>query len=199
MRTLETIPALTIVVLAVGCAADAPTDPPATLGHLVARDSLTAVDGTALPCCADSSGGHEVTLTGGTLAFYGPASFTDTVYTPGGPMARECVQGVPNGAHVALNDLVTLPDSTSYLLFPCSAGTYVLVVTRQPFVVEDTVSEGAYSWKRDTLTLVDRANPRRFTAALAGAMVTVAAPDHQYVFEAVRARYSPTRRTNGWM
>jgi hypothetical protein len=191
MRTLGTIAPLAGVLLAVGCAADGPTDPPATLGHLIARDSLTTVDGTALPCC---------TLTGGTLEFYGPASYTDTVYTPGGPMARECVQGVPNGAHLALNGLVTLPDSTSYLIFGCSAGAYVLVVTRQVAGgaggagggggagAEDTVSEGAYSWKRDTLTLVDRKNPRRFSTSLAGAMVTVSAPDHQYVFEAVRAR-----------
>jgi len=188
MRTLGTIPTLAVVLLAAGCGADAPTDPPAhpRLGHLVARDSLTMVDGAALPCCADSSGGHQVILTGGTLKFYGPASYTDTVYTPAGPMAGECVQGVPNGAHIALNGLVTLPDGTSYLLFGCSAGTYVLVVTRQPFAVEDTVSEGAYSWKRDTLTLVDSGDPRRLRTSLAGAMVTVSAPDHQYLFEAVR-------------
>jgi len=188
MRTLEAILTLAIVLLVAGCGADAATDPPAhrTLGHLVARDSLTMVDGSTLPCCADSSGGHEVSLTGGTLQFYGPASYTDTVYTPAGPMARECVQGVPNGAHIALNGLVTLPDGTSYLIFGCSAGTYALVVTRQPFVLEDTVSEGAYSWKRDTLTLVDSGDPRRFHTSLVGAMVTVSAPDHQYVFEAVR-------------
>jgi hypothetical protein len=173
------IAALAGVLLALGCAGEGPTDPPAALGHLIARDSLTTVDGTGLPCC---------TLTGGALEFYGPASYTDTVYTPAGPMARECVQGVPNGAHVALNGLVTLPDSTSYLLFGCSAGTYVLVVTRQfaGGAGEDTVSEGAYSWKRDALTLVDRTNPRRFSTSLAGAMVAVSAPDHQYVFEAVR-------------
>ena len=188
MQRLGTIPALAIVLLAAGCGADAPTDPPPdpTLGHLVARDSLTMVDGRALPCCADSSGGHEVSLTGGTLQFYAPATYTDTVYTPAGAMARECVQGVPSGAYIALNGLVTLPDGTSYLLFGCSAGRYVLVVTREPFVAEDTVSEGAYSWKRDTLTLVDLSDPRRFHTSLAGAMVTVSAPDHQYVFEAVR-------------
>src|SRR5205814_1113536 len=39
---------------------------------------------------------------------------------------------------------------------------------------------------RDTLTLVDSGDPRRFHTSLAGAMVTVSAPDHQYVFEAVR-------------
>jgi hypothetical protein len=33
---------------------------------------------------------------------------------------------------------------------------------------------------------VDRTNPQRFSTSLAGAMVTVSAPDHQYVFEAVR-------------
>ncbi len=98
MRTLGTIPTLAIVLLAAGCGADAPTDPPPdpTLGHLVARDSLTMVDGRALPCCADSSGGHEVSLTGGTLQFYGPASYTDTVYTPAGAMARPC----PTAPHI---------------------------------------------------------------------------------------------------
>jgi len=45
MQRLGTIPTLAVVLLAAGCGADAPTDPPPhpTLGHLVAAGAMVTV------------------------------------------------------------------------------------------------------------------------------------------------------------
>jgi hypothetical protein len=131
---------------------------------------------------------------GGVMQFYGPASYTDTVFTPGGPMSRACVQEIPNGAHEGINGLVTRTDSSTYLLFPCSRGAYTIVLTRRidgsggsSRTEQDTLSRGSFTWTVDTLRLTDAKAPGRFTTSLTGATVEVIASDHQYVFEAVRA------------
>jgi hypothetical protein len=187
-RAISPLAALLVVA---ACTLDSPTDPPQAVGHLVAVDSLTAVDGQALPY-VDTSSDARSTVVAGMLRFYGPASYTDTVFTPGGAMSRACVQEVPNGASVGINGLVTRSDSSTYLLLPCSVGTYVIVLTRafaaggSARTEEDTLSQGSFSWTVDTLTLNDAQQPSRFKTSLAGAMVDVMAPDHAYVFEAVR-------------
>ncbi len=185
---------LAVLLVFTACTMDSPTDPPQTVAHLVALDSLRAVDGHSVPCCADSVADSSVTLVGGVMQFYGPASYTDTVFTPGGPMSRACVSEIPNGAHVGINGLVTLADSSTYLLFPCSRGTYTIVLTRQVDAAggssrteRDTLSRGSFRWTVDTLRLTDAQAPGRYAASLTGAMVQVIAPGHQYVFEAVWA------------
>ena len=110
------------------------------------------------------------------------------------------MQGVPNGAHIGLNGLVMLPDSSTYLLLPCSYGAFAIVLTRRVELTDgsfrtdqDTLSQGTFTWKvdtntwkSDTITLVDARDPGRFTTSLARDTVTVTAADHRYVFEAVR-------------
>jgi len=181
----------TVVVLA-ACAGTAPTSQTAALGREIARGSLTAADGHQLPCCAADSSGAHVTIVGGVLTFYASAHYADSVVTPAGWRPLACVQEVPSGAHVALNGLVTLPDGSTYLLLPCSAGTYGVALTQQLDYPDGssrtnrvTLSSGAFNWERDTLTIVDSEVGGRFTASLSGATITVTAPGHQYRFVAV--------------
>ena len=186
-RTQLTVPGLAAtaaLLMATACTGNSPTDPSQAVGYLIALDSLRALDGQELP---------TATFAGGTLTFYAAASYTDTVYTPAGPKSGACVQGVPNGAFIHRNGLVTLPDSSSYLLLPCSHGTFAIVLTRRvatsdgSFGTEqDTLSQGSFSWKMDTVTLVDARDPSRVATSLASDTVTVTEPDHRYVFEAVR-------------
>jgi len=191
LRTIRPVVAVAALLTSSACRSDSLTDPVEAVGHLIALDSLRTLDGQGLP---------TATLDGGTLTFYAAASYTDTVFTPAGPMSGACVQGVPNGAHIGRNGLVTLPDSSTYLLLPCSRGTFAIVLTRRvamtdgsPRTEQDTLSHGLFTWKvdtltwkADTLTLVDARDPSRFTTSLAGDTVTVTASDHRYVFEAVR-------------
>ena len=131
----------------------------------------------------DASGAH-VTIVGGALTFYAFAHYADSVATPAGWKPRACVQGVPNGAHIALNGLVTVPDGTTYLLLPCSAGAYSVTLTKQ-FDYSDgssrtdsvSLSSGTFTWKRDTLTIEDSQFGDGVTASLAGATITVMAAD----------------------
>src|SRR2546429_3849681 len=185
-RTLLTRPLVAVAALLTSsaCRSDSLTDPVQAVGHLIALDSLRTLDGQGLP---------TATLDGGTLTFYAAASYTDTVQTPAGLRSGACVQGVPNGAYIGLNGLVTLPDSSTYLLLPCSHGTFAIVLTRRvvmtdgsPRTEQDTLSHGLFTWKVDTLTLVDAGDPGRFTTSLARDTVTVTASHHRYVFEAWR-------------
>lgn len=185
-RTPLTRPLVAVAALLISsaCGSDSLTDPVQAVGQLIALDSLRTLDGQGLP---------TATLDGGTLTLYAAISYTDTVLTPAGPRSGACVQGVPNGAHIGLNGLVTLPDSSTYLLVPCSRGTFAIVLTRRVALADgsfrteqDTLSQGPFSWKVDTLTLVDARDPGRFTTSLARDTMTVTASDHRYVFEAVR-------------
>jgi hypothetical protein len=117
-------------------------------------------------------------------------------------MSGACVQGVPNGSHVHLNGLVTVPDGSTYLSLPCAVGTYRMTLTQRlayadgtEWTTELTLSTGTYSWRRDSLTLVDRRarHQRRGQAraldsnavSLSGATVTVVTQGHEYRFVAV--------------
>jgi len=182
-------------VLAVAACAESSTAPTEPLGRVIARDSMTAADGKLLPCCGVDASGAHVTIVGGALTFYALAHYPDSVATPAGWVARACVQGVPNGAYVALNGLVTLPDGSAYLLLPCSAGTYSLTLTKQ-FDYSDgssrtdhvSLSSGTFSWKRDTLTIEDSQVADGLTASMSVATITVMAAGHTYQFVAVPTR-----------
>ena len=172
------------LLMAAGCTGNSPTDPGQAVGDMISLDSLRVLDGQGLP---------TATLAGGTLTFYAAASYTDTVNTPAGPMSGACVQGVPNGAFIHSNGLVSLPDGSSYLLLPCSHGTFAIVVTRRVASSngsfgneQDTLSQGSFSWKVDTLALVDARDPSRFATSLVSDTVTVTEQGHRYVFEAAR-------------
>jgi hypothetical protein len=179
------------MVLCLGACSE-PTTPsaPTELGRLIARGSLTVVDGNQVPCCTVTTSGVRVTVLGGALSLYALAHYSDTVATPGGLMSGACVQELPNGSSVSLNGLVTLPDGSSYLLLPCSVGTYRLTLTEQTVFpdgssqVNDTLLvSGSFTWHRDRLTLLDF-KVRSVTAALSGASVAVVVPGHHYQFEA---------------
>ena len=181
-------------VLALAACADSSTAPREPLGSVIARDSLTAADGQLLPCCGVDASGAHVTIVGGALTFYAFAHYADSVATPAGWKPRACVQGVPNGAHIALNDLVTLPDGSTYLLLPCSAGAYSITLTKE-FDYSDrssrtdsvSLSSGTFSWKPDTLTIEAEVGAR-VTASMSGATITVMTPGHTYQFLAVSTR-----------
>ena len=189
--TIGPVVAVAALLTASACSSDSLTDAVQAVGHLIALDSLRTLDGQGLP---------TATLDGATLTFYAAASYTDTGLTPDGPRSRACVQGVPNGARIGINGLVTLPDGSTYLLLPCSSGTFAIVLTQRvamtdgsPRTEQDTLSHGLFTWKvdtltwkADTLTLIDARDPSRFSTSLAGDTVAVAASDHRYVFEAVR-------------
>ena len=181
---VQGLAAVAALLMAAVCTGNSPTDPRQPVGDLIALDSLRALDGQGLP---------TATFAGGTLTFYAAASYTDTVNTPAGPMSGACVQGVPNGAFIHRNGLVSLPDSSSYLLLPCSHGTFAIVLTRRVAssdgsfdTAQDTLSQGSFSWKVDTLALVDARDPRRFATSLASDTVTVTEQGHRYLFEAAR-------------
>ena len=182
--TVQGLAAAAALLMALRCTGNSPTDPGQAVGDLIALDSLRALDGQGLP---------TATLAGGTLTFYAAASYTVTVNSPAGPRSGACVQGVPNGAFIHRNGFVTLPDSSSYLLLPCSHGTFAIVFTRRvassngSFDTEqDTLSQGSFSWKVDTLTVADARDPSRFATSLASDTVTVTEQGHRYVFEAAR-------------
>jgi hypothetical protein len=160
------------------------------LGRLIARGSLTVVDGNPIPCCTVTTSGVRATILGGVLNLYALAHYSDTIATPGGLMSRACVQELPSGSSVSLNGLVTLTDGSTYLLLPCSVGTYRMTLTEQAVYPDgssqtnDTlVVSGSFTWQRDRLTLMDF-KVRSVTAALSGASVAIVAPGHHYQFEA---------------
>lgn len=165
---------LSALLYSAGCAVTSPGDPPdVTAGPAIASYRLTAEDDSALPCCG---------VVGGRLRFYGPGSYTDTAYTPGGVMSRACVHEVPNGSNVNMfTYVVTLPDSTRYLLLPCDRGTYLLTLIQSN---GDTVpvSSGTFTAKPDTIDLADAAHPGSFTASVTVPTILVTAATHRYRF-----------------
>ena len=169
-----------------------PTTPsaPLELGRLIARGSLTVVDGNQIPCCTVTASGARVTILGGTLSLYRLAHYSDTVSTPAGLMSGACVQEVPTGSVIGLGGLVSLPDGSTYLLLPCSVGTYQVTLTEQAVYPDGSsrtsdilLMSGSFSWQRDRLTLLDF-NVRHVRAVLAGASVAVLVPGHHYQFVA---------------
>lgn len=116
---------------------------------------LRQVDGNAVPCCAapDSTDSTTtVTIVGGSLTL-GDAAPEDYGYPPSGvPMAVSCVHGIPDGAWVDRNDVVHLPDGTTYQIPPCGDGPYTMIIVRRydhvhgtAAIVADTTL-GKYTW-----------------------------------------------------
>src|SRR2546422_1170532 len=85
-------------------------DPPSIAG----RYDLVAVNGTVLPCCAQTdSSGTRVTFIDGNLTL-GEAPPEPFAATPAGEMPSSCVHEIPNGARVDTSGVVTLPDGRQY-------------------------------------------------------------------------------------
>lgn len=192
-RSLVILSAASAVVLSV-TACESPTGVTTDVGPVVALASLRAADGAALPCCAVDSAGARVSIVSGTLSFRKDAHYTDTAYTPGGAMSAACVTGVPNGAFIHENGLVTVGDTVAYLVIPCHAGTYVFTLTESLDFADGssptadvTVSSGTYEWKRDTLSLVTGAGAA-LAATMVGDMIVVTARGHTYRLLAVSTR-----------
>ena len=161
-------------------------------GLVIARDSLTTINGNLLPCCAVDSAGVHIQMTAGTLTFYAASSYADTVFTPDGPRAAACVQGVPNGSILELNNLLLLSDGESYLLLPCSAGFFSVTLTQQLTYSDGssatrqvTLSSGKYGWQRDMLSLTEVGAVSGATASMSGATIAIATPGHSYSFLAL--------------
>jgi len=164
----------------------------ADLGRVVALDSLRTADAAALPCCAVDTAGVHISIVAGTLTFRAYAHYTDTAETPAPwPVSAACVTAVPNGAVIHSDGLVTVGDSVSYLVIPCHVGTYTLALTErlefrngssQMAVI--SLSSGTYSWKPDTLSLVNGAG-EALMATMSVDTIIVAAPGHSYEFQAV--------------
>jgi len=184
------------LLLGLAACAD-PTAPPpvAELGHSIARDSLTAVDGHELPCCTVTASGERVTIVAGELRYYALAHWVDTVVTPAGLRSGACVQGLPNGAYLRLNGLVTLPDGSAYLMLPCTTGTYQMSVTQLVEYADGTsqtrdvsLSAGYFDWERDNLTLRHFEGTAALGVSLSGASIDVTAAGHHYRLLAVASR-----------
>jgi hypothetical protein len=168
---------------------------PPVAGGVIARESLTAVDGGPLPCCGIDSAGAHVSIVSGVLTFYAATYYPDSIPTPGGIKPRACVNEIPNGARVnSLTSVVTFPDGSAYILVGCSWGAYGLTLSQQldssSTLNEATVSAGAFTWKRDTLTIADPqlGGPLSPSASMAGATITVIVRGHTYQFVAIAAR-----------
>src|SRR5207253_5560776 len=85
-------------------------DPPSIAG----RYDLVAVNGAALPCCAQTdSSGTRVTFIDGSLTL-GEASPEPFGATPAGEMPSSCVHEIPNSARIDTSGVVTLPDGRQY-------------------------------------------------------------------------------------
>ena len=195
MRRLIAYPLAICAALAVGaCESPTSTSSSSDVGAVVALDSLRIVDSQGVPCCAVDSAGGRVTILGGTLTFRRYAHFTDTAITPAPwPISAACVTGVPNGATIHQNWLVTVGDSVAFLMIPCHVGTYALALTeRLDFAngssrtANVTVSAGTYSWTvdTDTLSLVDEAGDS-LPVSIVVDTVIVALPGHTYRLQAV--------------
>jgi len=141
-----------IVVLTLGaCGLVDSGDPPSIAG----RYDLVAVNGMALPCCAQTDSIRtQVTFIDGnlTLGEGAPEPFTAT---PAGEMPSSCVHEIPNGARVDTSGVVTLPDGRQYRIPKCTElhhAPYTMTVTRAYDYAGDsskTVSEtssGTYAW-----------------------------------------------------
>ena len=183
-----------MVLSLAACAEPTSPSPPTELGRLIARGSLIVVDGSPIPCCTVAASGARVTILGGELNLYQLAHYSDTVSTPAGLMSGACVQELPNGSSVGLGGLVTLPDGSTYLLLPCSVGTYQITLTEQAVypdgssqISETLLISGSFSWQRDRLTLKDF-KVGGVRAALSGASVDVLVPGHLYQFVASTLR-----------
>jgi len=139
---------LAMVLLIIGRSAE---DPP----RIAASYDLVAVNGTALPCCAQTDSiGTRITFIDGdlTLGEGPPEPFTAT---PAGEMPSSCVHEIPDGARVDTSGVVTLPDGKQYRIPKCTDlhhAPYTMIVTRRYDYVGDSsktvsaTSSGTYAW-----------------------------------------------------
>ena len=142
---------LSMAVLIIGGCAGDPGDPPSIAG----RYDLVAVNGTALPCCAQTdSSGTRVTFIDGGLTL-GEASPEPFGATPAGGMPSSCVHEIPNGARIDTSGVVTLPDGRQYRIPNCTElhhAPYTMIVTRTYDYAGDSsktvsaASSGTYAW-----------------------------------------------------
>jgi hypothetical protein len=187
---------LGVVLLAVGSSCGPASSEPGTPmfdpGVLILTDSLMTVNNTSLPCCNRDSAGIRATTIRGSLMFYAAARYTDTLNTPAGPRSRVCVQEVPNGSSIARNQLLTLPDGSSYLLLPCSQGFYRFVRTELlkradgTSTTQDVVaSSGGYAWAPNRLSLTEQATLAHPETSLSGAQITLTLSGQRYRFLAL--------------
>ena len=126
-------------------------DPPSIAG----RYDLVAVNGTVLPCCAQTdSSGTRVTFIDGNLTL-GEAPPEPFAATPAGEMPSSCVHEIPNGARVDTSGVVTLPDGRQYRIPKCTDlhhAPYTMIVTRRYDYAGDSSktvsapSSGTYAW-----------------------------------------------------
>src|SRR5256886_5145363 len=99
-----------------GCGLVDSGDPPSIAG----RYDLVAVNGTALPCCAQTDSIRtQVTFIDGNLAC-GEGPPDPFTATPAGEMPSSCVHEIPNGARVDTSGVVTLPDGKQYRIPKCT-------------------------------------------------------------------------------
>lgn len=184
---------LASLLYCVGCSvASSADDPPEGIGPVIARYSLATEDGNVPPCCVTDSANVRITVVGGALTFNGPANYSDTVFTPGGPASRSCVHEVPNGSNLnTFTHIVTLSDSTSYFQLPCDRGTYTLRIIRElaqsGASTSDTatISAGTFNARPDNVDLVDSRN-RAATALVSDSTILVTTSAHHYRFDPVR-------------
>ncbi len=198
MRYSQVLASGVAVAVAGGCGASTPTLSDSSdleAGALIARDSLTIVNGMALPCRTRDSGGVRTTITAGAMTFYAAAHYIDTVFTPSGPMSGACVHQGPNGSVMARNGLLTLVDGSNYLTLPCSRGVYRMSITEliehpgSPSVSREVIiATGVFAWAPGSLTLNDASGGSRPASSMAGANIRATIGDRRYDLLAVPAR-----------
>ena len=197
MRSAKISSVAVLLLVAGGCGTSTPTNsdgasPPSEAGPVILIDSMTTVDGQPLPCCSADSGGVRITTTAGTLTFYAAAHYPDSAFTPVGWRPRACVQEVPNGSHLALNSLLTLPDGSNYLMIPCTNGVYRLSLTQSVKNPDGTVnvrqvsaSSGIYAWLPNQLLLAELSLAPPPATSMVGATIQVTLGGHQHLFVAL--------------
>ena len=197
MRSARISSIAVVLLVASGCGTSTPTTPDGAsplmgAGPVILIDSMITVDGQPLPCCSADSGGVRITTTAGTLTFYAAAHYRDSVITPMGWHPHACVQEVPSGSYLARNQLLTLPDGSSYLMIPCTSGMYRVNLTQSVRHPDGTVSvrqvgasSGLFSWVPSELFLAEESLARPLGTSMVGATIKVTLGGHEHLFVAL--------------
>jgi hypothetical protein len=72
---------------------------------LIARDSLTLANSGSFACCALDSAVLHMQVTAGTLNLFAVSIYAETMFTPASSKPKACVQPIPNGSILVLNDV----------------------------------------------------------------------------------------------
>jgi len=190
-RPLACLLAASAAALLAG-ACESPTAATSSVGAVVSLDSLRTADGAGLPCCTVDTAGVTASIVGGTLTFRKRATYTDTAFTPGGPMDSACVTGVPSGSSVDPGrSLVTLPDGTVEMVIGCHVGTYSLALGQRldlgngaADTTDIVISSGTYAWNWGTLALTATAGAP-VTATMSADTVIARVAGHVYKLQSV--------------